>query len=138
MELGSGTTIGGRILITGRTRGRLQVGSRCFINTGCHFDLTASITIGDCVAVGQEVMILTNSHRIGTSEARAAKEFSAPVTIGDGVWIGARATILPGVAIGPGAVVAAGAVVTDDVRPDTVVGGVPARPLRDLDPTTAE
>jgi acetyltransferase-like isoleucine patch superfamily enzyme len=52
--------------------------------------------------------------------------------IGDRVWIGANATVLAGVTIGHGAVVAAGAVVTRDVAPDTVVGGVPARVIRNL------
>jgi maltose O-acetyltransferase len=138
IEVGSGTTMAGRIQITGRTLGRMRVGERCFINTGCHFDLTASITIGDHVALGQDVMILTNSHQIGTHDSRAADEYWAPVRIGNGVWIGARSTILPGVTIGAGAVVAAGAVVTEDVSGDSLVGGIPARVLRDLPATAGE
>ena len=58
----------------------------------------------------------------------------APIRIGNDVWIGANATVLPGVTIGDGAVVAAGAVVTRDVEPLTVVGGVPARPLKRIEP----
>ena len=58
------------------------------------------------------------------------------MSIGKGVWLGARCTILPGVTVGDGAVVAAGAVVVRDVAPHTVVGGVPARFLRELDPGT--
>jgi acetyltransferase-like isoleucine patch superfamily enzyme len=56
-----------------------------------------------------------------------------PIRIEDGVWIGSRVTVLPGVTIGAGAVIAAGAVVNRDVPPDTLVGGVPARVLRHLD-----
>ena len=56
----------------------------------------------------------------------------APIVIGDRVWIGSNATVLPGVTIGDGAIVAAGAVVTKDVAPNTVVAGVPARLLRPL------
>jgi maltose O-acetyltransferase len=57
---------------------------------------------------------------------------SAPITIGDGAWLGARSTILPGVTIGAGAVVAAGSVVIGDVAPDVVVAGVPAVVRRQL------
>ena len=57
----------------------------------------------------------------------------APIRLGDDVWIGANATVLPGVAIGDGAVVAAGAVVTRDVPPMTVVGGVPARVIKQIE-----
>ena len=58
----------------------------------------------------------------------------APIVIGDKVWIGANATVLPGVTIGKGAIVAAGAVVTRDVPPNTIVAGVPARVVREIRP----
>ena len=99
---------------------------------GNYFDVSADIELGNDVAVGQQVLILTQTHRLGPSERRADVLTSAPVTIGDGCWIGARAVILPGVTIGPGAVVAAGAVVREDVPPDVLVAGVPARPVREL------
>ena len=82
------------------------------------------ITIGTKVAFSREVFICTASHDI-TKPNRPL--ITAPITICDGVWIGARAIILPGVTIGEGAVVAAGAVVTKDVEPFTVVGGNPAK-----------
>lgn len=56
-----------------------------------------------------------------------------PITIGDDVWIGGHSTILPGVTIGNGAIVAAGAVVTKDVEPNTVVGGVPAKVIKKIE-----
>jgi putative colanic acid biosynthesis acetyltransferase WcaF len=82
------------------------------------------ITIGTKVAISREVFICTASHDI-TKPNRPL--ITAPVTICDGVWIGARATILPGVTIGEGAIVGAGAVVTKDVEAWTVVGGNPAK-----------
>lgn len=81
------------------------------------------IKIGTKVAISREAFICTASHDI-TKPNRPLK--TAPVTICDGVWIGARAIVLPGVTIGEGAIVAAGAVVAKDVEPWTVVGGNPA------------
>jgi maltose O-acetyltransferase len=117
------------------SRGRcrhVSLGADCFLNVGALFDGSDTITIGDRVYFGHGVTIVTSTHEIGSRWQRAGALTSAPVTIEDGAWIGARATILPGVTIGRGAVVAAGAVVTRDVAPDTLVGGVPARPIREL------
>ena len=85
------------------------------------------ITIGTKVAISREAFICTASHDI-TKPNRPL--ITAPITICDGVWIGARAIILPGVTIGEGAVVAAGAVVTKDVEPWSVVGGNPAKVIK--------
>lgn len=85
------------------------------------------IIIGTKVAISREAFICTASHDI-TKPNRPL--LTAPIKIGDGVWIGSRAIILPGVTIGEGAVVAAGAVVTKDVAPWTVVGGNPARLIK--------
>ena len=117
----------------GRPVARLRIGSNCWINASCVFDASSSIDIGNSVALGQGVMILTNSHEIGPSRDRAGTKTSLPVIIGDGVWIGARATVLPGVTIGSGAIVAAGALVNRSVEPDSLVGGLPARLIRKLD-----
>ncbi len=111
----------------------LEIGPRCRFNIGCLLNLGAKITIGKNVGFGHHVVILTQSHTIGGPEYRSGTLYAKPVVIGDGCWIGARATILPGVTVGEGAVVAAGAVVSRDVRPHTVVGGVPARELKELD-----
>lgn len=78
--------------------------------------------------LGHNVVLATINHGLELEENR--KNHYAPITIGDHVWIGSNATILPGVSLGDWAVVAAGAVVTQDVLPRTVVGGVPAKVLK--------
>lgn len=116
----------------GHIQRRLSIGADCWINVGCRFDLSDHITVEQAVAIGHDVVILTSTHRLGDHLRRAAELAVAPVIIEHGSWIGARAVILPGVRIGAGAVVAAGAVVTQDVAPDVMVGGVPARELKTL------
>jgi maltose O-acetyltransferase len=133
-SIGRGTVMWGTPTITGSgdLYQRLCIGCDSWFNGGCFFNLGATITIGDRVAFGHQVMVLTDSHAIGDQRRRAGPLAAHSVQIGDGVWVGARATILPGVTIGDGAVVAAGAVVTKSVAPNLLVGGVPARPLREL------
>jgi maltose O-acetyltransferase len=132
VRIGRGSTVFGRIAIGGASdpAKRLVMGEECRINIGCTFDVSAPISIGDHVGLGQEVLVITGGHKLGPSGRRVAEIEAEPVTICNGVWVGARVTVLPGVTIGEGAVVAAGAVVTKDVAPNTVVGGVPARVLR--------
>ena len=108
----------------------ITLGKRVFINSGCRFQDQGGITIGDDVLLGHNVVLATLNH--DPVVARRASMLPAPIVIGDKVWIGANATVLPGVTIGKGAIVAAGAVVHRDVPPFTVVGGVPARILREL------
>lgn len=117
---------------SGKIRQRLSIGPNCWINVGCRFDLSDAITIGARVAIGHDVLLLTSTHRLGNSLSRAGDLTCAPIVIESGTWIGARAVILPGVTIQTGAVIAAGAVVTRDVAPNVMVGGVPARELRAL------
>lgn len=112
----------------------LVLGDEVFINASCCFDLSAPIVIGSRAQLAYQVTLVTGGHEIGTRESRAGAHRPAPIHIGEGVWIGARAIVLPGVTIGAGAVVAAGALVTKDVPPDTLVAGVPAKPVRALEP----
>ena len=111
---------------------KVRVGRGTFIGQGCLFDTWAPITIGARCAIAMQVTFVTSSHELGGPEKRAGTMTTRPITVGDGVWIGARATVLPGVTIGEGAVVAAGAVVTEDCRSHTLYAGVPARPGRSL------
>ena len=133
-SIGPGCVMWGTPAITGGRDlyRKLTIGQGCWVNVGSFFDLGASITIGDRVAIGHQVMILTTSHEIGPHDQRAAALETKPVIIGEGAWLGARCTILPGVNIGAGAIVAAGAVVSRDVPPNTMVAGIPARCIKSL------
>jgi maltose O-acetyltransferase len=121
-----------RIICATNPAPRLRFGHSCLLNIGCFFQVDEPVYIGDFVGIGPQTMIITTTHRIGPSTRRCAEQQAMPVTISSGTWIGARSTILPGVTIGPGCVIAAGSVVTRDVPPNTIVGGVPARPLKTL------
>ncbi len=111
----------------------LRTGDRVFINRCCFFDLTAPITLGNNVVVGHDVRFVTADHQIGASERRAGQVKGASITVEDGAWIGCQSTILAGTTIGRGSIVAAGALVRNDVEPNTVVAGVPARLMQILD-----
>lgn len=108
----------------------IRFGKEVFINSGCHFQDQGGIEIGDGVMIGHNVVLATVNHDLNPANNR--KNHYAPVKIGNHVWIGSNATILPGVTIGDWAVVAAGAVVTKDVPELTVAGGVPAKVLKTL------
>lgn len=107
-----------------------HLGADVFINAGCRFQDQGGIHIGDRALIGHNCVIATLNHNM--DPARRANLLPAPVRIGADAWLGSNVTVLPGVTIGEGAVVAAGAVVTHDVAPRTVVGGVPAKLIRNL------
>lgn len=107
-----------------------HLGEGVFINAGCRFQDQGGIYIGDRALIGHNCVIATLNHNM--DPAKRANLLPAPVHIGSDAWLGANVTILPGVTIGDGAVVAAGAVVTKDVAPNTVVGGVPAKLIKEL------
>jgi maltose O-acetyltransferase len=104
----------------------ISVGEGTIIGYGTFIDGRDSVKIGSHTDIASEVMIYSSEHDLSSPEFAAVL---APVTIGDYVFIGPRAIILAGVNIGDGAVVAAGAVVTKDVAPYTIVGGVPAKEI---------
>lgn len=114
----------------------ITIAKDVFINSGCHFQDQGGITIGDGSLIGHNVVLATVNHDLDPKNNR--KNHYAPIIIGNHVWIGSNATILPGVTIGEWAVVAAGAVVTKDVPPYTVVGGVPARILKTVEKADME
>ncbi|UAY90765.1 transferase [Pectobacterium polaris] len=101
-------------------------------NVRIYSNVMAVVTIKSDCDIGHEVSFITGSHEIGGSERRAGKGTAASITVEEGCWIGARAVILGGVTIGKGAIVAAGSVVTDDVPPNSLVAGVPAKVKRIL------
>jgi maltose O-acetyltransferase len=129
VRIGRRSVIDGGGYVYGR---QLILGQRCFVNRGCYFDLTAWVVLGDDVEVGHGVTFVTAAHQLGGPARRAGRAAGQPIVVGNGSWIGANATILPGVRIGQGAVVAAGAIVVHDVADNTLVAGVPARTIRDL------
>ena len=135
ISIGPGTLLAGPVQfgIAGDPRRNLKIGSRCFLNSPLFMDAAAPVTLGSGVSVGHHVVFVTTSHALGPAEFRAGELRTLPITVEDGAWIAANVTLLPGVTIGRGAVVAAGAVVTKDVAPNTLVGGVPAKLIRVLD-----
>jgi acetyltransferase-like isoleucine patch superfamily enzyme len=98
------------------------------INKGVILDGRRGLTIGDNVSISEQAILYTLQHDLDDPDFSV---IGGPVTIEDYVFIGARSITLPGVHLGEGAAVAAGAVVTKDVAPYTVVGGIPARPIRE-------
>lgn len=109
----------------------ITIGKDVFINSGCHFQDQGGIVIGDGALIGHNVVLATINHDL--DPVKEHKNHYAPIHIGNHVWIGSNVTILPGVTLGEWAVVAAGAVVSKDVEPYTVVGGVPAKVIKHIE-----
>ena len=146
VRLGAQTVCRGTIRREHFGDGRLVIGKSVYIGDDCIISCSDTIVIGDHTLLGHEVQIFdNNSHPLdrasrerdwaaiidGANRPGDAIEH-APVSIGEGVWIGFRSVVLKGVSIGDGAVVAAGTVVIEDVDARTVVGGSPARTIKDL------
>lgn len=126
IEIGENT----KILRDAEWIGPIKVGKRCYFNKASY--LRAEVIIGDDVLVGPFVRLVTDSHQIGPASKRGGQYFRTPITIGDGVWIGASVTIVGKVTIGAGSIIAAGSLVNKDVPPNTLVGGVPASIIKTL------
>lgn len=117
----------------------LVIGARTYVGHQCSFSVSSRITVGsDCYIAAGCFFLDSPGHPLDPARRLAHlppdPEQVRPVTIGDNVWIGTQAMIMPGVTIGEGSVVAARAVVTSDVPPYTVVGGTPARVIKQLEP----
>lgn len=108
----------------------ITVGKNVFINACCNFQDQGGISIGDGSLIGHKVVLATLNH--GFEPDDRGSLYPAPIVIGRNVWIGASATILPGVSIGDNAIIAAGAVVSKDVEANTVVGGIPAKFIKKI------
>lgn len=122
LRLGSGSTLHTGIRVFDPRN--IRVGEGTIVGYSSFIDGRDKVTIGNNTDIASEVMIYSQEHDLSAEDFHA---HGAPVTIGDYVFIGPRAIILPGVTIGDGAVIAAGAVVTKDVAEFSIVGGVPAK-----------
>ena len=115
-------------------KNRLHIGPRTRFGVGIVLNVDDHITIEEGATIGPFCLLYTTSHNIGPSSFRCGEELtSAPIVIEQGAWVALKCTILPGVTIGRGAVVATGSVVTSNVAPNTLVGGVPAKFIKHLD-----
>lgn len=111
----------------------IHTGKNVFFNFNCVILDVMKVEIGNHVLVGPDVQIYTATHPLDAKTRNSWLEYAKPVTIGNDVWIGGGAIIYPGVNIGNGAVIAAGAVVTKSVPDHVVVGGNPAKILKEID-----
>jgi maltose O-acetyltransferase len=111
----------------------LRIGARSFANFGLVALDCAPITIGDDVQIGPNVQLLTPTHPLDPDLRRAGWEAAEPISVGDNVWLGGGAIVLPGVTIGADTVVGAGAVVSRDLPSGVVAVGNPARVIRAVD-----
>ncbi|MFV8290729.1 sugar O-acetyltransferase [Aerococcus viridans] len=109
----------------------IHFGKNVFINAGCKFQDQGGIYIGDGALIGHNVVMATLNHAEDPSDRGSL--IPGAITLGKDVWVGANATILASVTIGDGAIIAAGAVVTKDVPENTIVGGVPAKIIKEIE-----
>lgn len=123
IKLGKGSSIHLNCFLYGNN---IEIKNNSTINRGCFLDGRGRIIIGNNVSISPSVFIVTDDHLVNSKNFAGRSRF---VYIDDYVWVGIKATILPGVRVGEGAVIAAGSVVTKDVDPYTIVGGMPAKKL---------
>ncbi|WP_062047146.1 sugar O-acetyltransferase [Bacillus sp. JCM 19034] len=110
-----------------------HVGENFFANFDCTILDVCEVRIGDNCMLAPRVQIYTATHPIHPTERNSGREYAKPITIGSNVWIGGGAVINPGVTIGDNVVVASGAVVTKDVPNHVVVGGNPAKIIKQIE-----
>ncbi len=111
----------------------IRLGRKTFINFNCVFLDCALIEIGDNLQMGPAVQVYTAAHPLEADVRRSGLEYARPIRIGNDVWIGGGAIILPGVTIGDRSIIGAGSVVVHDVPTAKVIAGNPARIIRTLD-----
>lgn len=127
-SVGDNTKVVGPIYYTCK----MSIGSNCWIGLGLEAHGNGSVSIGNNCDLGPDVMLLTGSHEIGTAERRAGAGKAFSIKIEDGCWLGARSTVLGDTTVKKASVVASCALVNKDVDENTVVGGVPAKQLKEL------
>jgi maltose O-acetyltransferase len=110
----------------------IEVGDDCFINFNCVFLDVTPIKMGDRVLIAPNVQFYAATHPTAAKERGEMWEFGKPITVGSDVWIGGSSVICPGVTIGDRSIIAAGSVVTKDVPPGVIVGGNPAKFIKEV------
>lgn len=146
ISIGEGSSIGAGSVITAWDRyesdaflPEIIIGKFTSIGSECHITAINKVVVGDWVLVGKKVSIIDNSHgdfvagQLAVAPVKRTLSSKGPVVIEDNVWIGDKATVLPGVTIGRGSVIAANSVVTRDIPAACVAAGVPARVVRTID-----
>ena len=128
-SIGEGCKVVAPVICTGK----LIVGANCWIGRDFCVNGNGTVTIGANCDIAPNVSFQTGGHLIGDESRRAGRGVKFDFHVGDGVWIGARATFLNGVTVGDGSVIAACACVANDTPPNTLCGGVPARVIKSLD-----
>ena len=117
---------------------QIKIGHNCLFRRGAHITAINSITIGNNLLTGTNVLITDNAHGLSTTESlnlpprQRPLSSSGPVVIGNNVWLGNNVCVLPGVSIGDGAIVGANSVVTHDIPPFTVAAGMPAHIIKSV------
>lgn len=138
ISIGSMTYMAEGLYLCSWQGGEISIGDSCSFSAYNHITSSNKIHIGNGLLTGKWVTITDNSHGLSTMADMAKRPLEmnivskGEVNIGDNVWIGDKVTILPGVHIGDGAVIGANAVVVKDVRPYTVVGGNPAKIIKEI------
>lgn len=125
IKMGKGSSIHMNTFIN---RNKIFIGKNSVINRSCYLDGRGGLRIGNNVSISPEVHLITASHDINSSDF---KYIESQIVIEDYVWVGTKAIILPGIKLGKGCVVASGAVVTKDVPDFKIVGGVPAKIIKE-------
>lgn len=106
------------------------------VNRNCEFHTglgNGKIDVGENAFIGMNTCLICVTHEIGDQNQRAAKTIYKDIVVGNGCWIGANSTVLPGVTIGDGTIVAAGSVVAKDCEENCLYGGIPAKKIKELD-----
>ena len=126
-QVGKGSKIVGPIFCTGQ----LIIGEDCWIGKNLMVNGNGTVIIGNRCDVAPEVTFQTGGHNVGNHDRRAGEGFTANISVGNGCWIGVRSTLLGGIKIDDGCVIAACSCVNRNVEKDMLVGGVPAKVLKE-------
>lgn len=127
-EIGENTRIAGPIY----SSADLKIGEDCWIGRNFSANGNGTVVIGDRCDIGPDVSFLTGGHTVGGPKRRAGKGVRYQITVGNGTWICARSTLMKDISIGEGCVIAAAACVGEDIPDHVMVGGVPAKQIKNL------